>query len=200
MMNRRAAWLISLPLAVASWLGAHCFAYWLVSPGAAHQMGLHTESGHEYLGYIPALGLWALALILAGLVLCVGEALRGHRPAQPPLRLFALLPPVGFAVQEHLERFLGTGGIPHDLVTEPTFVVGLALQLPFALGALLVAYALHALGFGFGRTVAAVLALHRPRLYAASEHVRLAAQVRLVAASVLAPGHRPRAPPVAACP
>jgi hypothetical protein len=195
--GRRAAWLISLPLAVASWLGAHCFAYWLVSPGAEHSMGIHTDRGHAYLGYTPALVIWGLALVLAGLVLCVGEALRGRRPSQPPLRLFALLPPVGFAVQEHLERLLGTGGIPHDLVTEPTFLVGLALQLPFALAALLFAYALHTLCFEFGRAVARTLAFPRPACLAPPSLLRSPVPVTLIAPSVLALGHGPRAPPLA---
>jgi len=94
MRGRRAAWLISVPLAVGSWLGAH----WLVSPGEEQHMALHAEHGHGYLGYTPALVIWGFALVLAGLALCVGEGLRGSRPSKPPLRLFALLPPAGFAV------------------------------------------------------------------------------------------------------
>jgi hypothetical protein len=200
MRGRHPAWLISLPLAVASWLGAHCFAYWLVSPGAEHAMGIHTDRGHAYLGYTPAVVIWGFTLVVAGLVLCVGEGMRGRRPSRPPLRLFALLPPVGFAVQEHFERLLGTGGIPHDLITEPTFLVGLALQLPFALVALLVAYALRALCFEFGRAVARTLAFRRLVSLAAPSLVRLPAPAAPTASSVLALGHGPRAPPLAGCP
>jgi hypothetical protein len=194
-LKRGAAWLIWLPLAVASWLGAHCFAYWLVSPGAEQHMGLHAERGHAYLGYTPAILIWGLALALAGLVLCVGEGLRGRRPSRPPLRLFALLPPVGFAVQEHLERLVATGGIPHDLWTEPTFLVGLALQLPFALAALLVAYGLHSLGFGVGRTLSRALAVQRPVRCAPPSALSVPAPAALITTSVLAPGQGPRAPP-----
>lgn len=190
-------WLLSLPLVVASWLGAHCFAYWLVSPGWERHMGLHADHGHAYLGYTPALVIWGFALVLAGLVLCVGEGLRGRRPSQPPLRLFALLPPAGFAVQEHLERLVGTGGIPHDLVTEPTFLVGLALQLPFALVGLLVAYALCALGFTFGRAAARALALNGPISVTPPRVLGCRAAAALIPPSVLAPGHGPRAPPLA---
>jgi hypothetical protein len=197
MIGRRAAWLISLPLAVASWLGAHCFSYWLVPPGVEQHMGLHAERGHAYLGYTSAIVIWGLALLLAGLVLCVGEAVRGRRPSQPPLRLFALLPPAGFAVQEHLERLVGTGGIPHDLVTEPTFLVGLALQLPFALAALLLAYALQALGLGLGRAAARTLDFRRPVRIAPTLLLRLPRPATLTYPSVLEPGHGPRAPPAA---
>jgi hypothetical protein len=199
-MRHRAAWLIPLPLAVSSWLGAHCMAYWLVCPaGGHHHMGLHAESGHAYLGYTPAIVIWALALVVAGLLLCVGEGLRGRRPSRPPTRLFVILPPVGFVLQEHLERLIGTGGIPHDLMLEPTFAVGLMLQLPFALAALLVAHALHALGFGLGRVLAHRLALRRSVHAVGPALVRLPAPATLVAASVLALGHGPRAPPLAGC-
>jgi hypothetical protein len=199
MSSRGAAWLISLPLAVASWLGAHCFAYWLVSPGAEQHMGLHAERGHAYFGYAPAIVVWALALVLAGFVLWVGEGLRGRRPSAPPLRLFALLPPVGFAVQEHLERLIGTGGIPADLALEPTFVVGLALQLPFAIVALLLAHALHAIGFGLGRVLAREVVLREPIPCAPRALLRLPASATLVALPVLTPGRGPRAPPLAGC-
>jgi hypothetical protein len=195
MTGRRAVWLLSLPLVVASWLGAHCLAYLLVSPGAEHEMGLHSEHGHAYLGYTPAIAIWGFALVLAGLVLCVGEGLRGRRPSQPPLRLFALLPPVGFAVQEHLERLVGTGAVPHDLVTEPTFLVGLALQLPFALVGLLVAYALCALGFSFGRAAARALAPNGPISVTPPRVLGCRAAAALIPPSVLATGHGPRAPP-----
>jgi hypothetical protein len=199
MSTRGAAWLISLPLAVASWLGAHCFSYWLVAPGAEQHMGLHAERGHAYLGYAPAIAVWALALVLAGLLLWVGEGLRGRRPSPPPLRLFALLPPIGFAAQEHLERLIGTGGVPHDLVLEPTFLVGLALQLPFAIVALLLAHAFHALGFGLGRVLARELVLSEPIRCALRALLRLPAPATLVALPVLAPGRGPRAPPLAGC-
>jgi hypothetical protein len=192
-----AAWLLSLPLAVASWLGAHCLAYWLVSPGVEHEMGLHSEHGHAYLGYTPAIAVWGFALLLAGLILCVGAGMREARAPRPPLGLFALLPPVGFAVQEHLERLVGTGGIPHDLVTEPTFLVGLALQLPFALVGLLLAYALRALGLGFGRTAARALAVHGPVSVTPPRLLGCRASAALIPAFVLTPGHGPRAPPEA---
>jgi hypothetical protein len=195
MTAHRAAWLIPVPLGVASWLGAHCLAYWLVSPAPHGHMGLHAESGHAYLGYTPALAVWLLALLVAGLLLCVGDGLRGHRPSAPPLRLFVALPPVAFALQEHLERLIGTGGIPPDLVLEPTFVVGLALQLPFALAALLLAHALNAIGFALGSLLARELTVRQVLAAAQPSLLRLPVPATLATPSVLAPGHGPRAPP-----
>jgi hypothetical protein len=195
MLTRRVAWVIAVPLAVGSWLGAHCLAYLLVSPGAEQHMGLHAEHGHAWLGYTPALLVWGLALIIAGLVLCVGEGLRGRSPSPPPVRLFALLPPAGFAVQEHLERLLSNGAVPYDLAAEPTFVVGLALQLPFAVAALLLTRALYTIGFGLGLALAGRLAVERPRLHGPSLPVSLPASPTPVSPSALALGHGQRAPP-----
>lgn len=196
MVSRRVTWVVSLPLAVASWLGAHCVAYWLVAPAAEHRMGLHAEHGHAYLGYGPAIGLLGIALVLAGVVLCVGQGMRGRRAPRPPTRLFALLPPVGFAVQEHLERLIASGQLPYDVVTEPTFLVGLSLQLPFALAALLLAAALHAFAFGIGSALAGGL-VFRWQVRCAPPLLRpLPAPAILAAPSPLALGHCQRAPPL----
>lgn len=199
-MRRITALLVAVPIAFASWLGAHCVAYWLVSPGAEHQTGMHAEHGHAWLGYTPALAVWGFTLVLAGLVLSVGLGLRGHRPARPPVRLFALLPPVGFVVQEHVERLIASGGIPHDLVTEPTFLVGFALQLPFAVAALLLTRALFALGFGLGHVVAAgAPAIARPLRHGPPGTPLWPHSATLAGPSVLALGHGQRAPPAPAC-
>ena len=195
MIRRMAVWVIALPLAAASWLSAHCLAYWLVSPGGGGHMGLHGEHGHAWLGYTPSLAIWGMALVVAGLVLCVGQGLRGRRPSSPPLRLFAVLPAAGFVVQEHLERLIGTGSIPADLVAEPTFLVGLALQLPFALAALLLTRALYAIAFRLGRTIACRFALGCPPRHGPPSLVRLPASVTVVRPPVLALGHGQRAPP-----
>jgi hypothetical protein len=199
MTRRTAAWVISLPLAVASWLGAHCLAYWLVSPGAEQHMGMHAEHGHAWLGYTPALAVWGLALVVAGLVLCVGEGVRGRRASRPPVRLFALLPPAGFVVQEHAERLIASGSIPHDLVVEPTFLLGLALQLPFALAALLLTRALYALGFGLGRVLTGEVILGQWLRLRPPTLLRRPVSVTLVGPSVLALGHGQRAPPATGC-
>jgi hypothetical protein len=198
-MKPRAAWFIPVPLAVASWMGAHCFAYWLVAPGGEEHMGMHAEGSHAYLGYTPALVLWGLALLAAGLVFSVGEGLRGRRPSPPPVRLFVLLPPIGFAVQEPLERLMGTGQVPVDIVLEPTFILGLGLQLPFAVVALLLAHALGAIGFGAGRALAHRGVIARRMVGVSARPVRPSADALAAPPSVLARAHGPRAPPAFAC-
>ena len=200
MTGRMAAGVLAIPLAIASWLGAHCLAYWLVSPGAEHRMGMHAEHGHAWLGYTPALAVWGLAVVVAGLVLCAGAGIRGHRPSPPPLRFFAILPSVGFVIQEHVERLIGSGSIPADLVLEPTFLLGLALQLPFALVALLLTRALYALSFGLGRAMAASTpAIGRPLRHGPPSAPLRPASATLVSPSVLALGHGQRAPPATSC-
>ena len=115
-------------------LAAHSLAYHLVS---------NPKERHGYLAFAP-LFLGALAAVAV-----VGAVRRGrtHSPA-----LFALLPPVAFVVQEHVERL-------QLVATEPAFLLGLALQLPFALAALVTARAF----LGLADLVAEALAA-RPRV------------------------------------
>jgi hypothetical protein len=132
MTGSRAAWLVSLPVALAGCLAAHIAAYALATPTvAAHQ-------SHGYLAELPLLGGGVLAVVLAA---ALWHALRGVPGARPSPWLFAILPPLAFALQEHVEQL----GHPALVVLEPTFLVGLALQLPFGLLAWLLARAiLHA--------------------------------------------------------
>ena len=64
------------------------------------------------------------------------------------------MPPLAFVVQEHLERFLYSGDVPWTTALEPSFLLGLALQLPFALAALLVAWLLDSVAHALGRALA----------------------------------------------
>lgn len=197
-MPRRLTWVIWVPLVVAPWLGAHCLAYVLVPPGgdAAHMQA----TGHAYLLYrAPILVACGTTLLLAGVILRVGEGLRAHSRAGPPLRLFLLLPPLGF-MQEHLEALIGSGAIQSDVALEPTFLAGLALQLPFALAALLLTRALYAVGYGLGRVLAGRLAIPRTVRSAPRLLVRMPASATPAVPSVLALGHGQRAPPAMACP
>ena len=81
---------------------------------------------HEYLAHVPQ-----IVVVLATIAL-VGLALQDRSLSRLSAWWVAPLPPLGFACQEHLERLVHTGDLPW-LFTSPTFLVGLALQVPIAL-------------------------------------------------------------------
>lgn len=134
----RLGWMLSVPLCIAGWLAAHALAYRVAEPDGEQHAALLERTGHGYLEQAPFL----LALCLTLLTIAVATtALSSGARARAPFG-HCLLPPVGFIVQEHMECLLVTGGIPVQTVLEPTFLVGLALQVPFAIVALLLARAL----------------------------------------------------------
>jgi hypothetical protein len=122
---RRAALLVlvALPAAGAGTLAAHFVAYGL--------LGAPSEGVHGYLAHVPqVLTILALPALLAAAV-----AGRSTSPRAWPFAAAALS---AFAVQEHLERLAHTGELPL-LLDRPVFWLGMALQVPFALAAWLVA-------------------------------------------------------------
>ena len=122
-MRRLLAWLLTLPLTAAGVLCAHALAY------AA--LGASGGGLHAYLAHAPQLGA---VLATVSLVALVHETRAGPAPAWP----FAAFALVAFAAQEHAERLVHTGELPW-LLPSPVFLAGLALQLPFALAAWLLA-------------------------------------------------------------
>jgi hypothetical protein len=199
-VRRAPAWLIPLPLIGASWLSAHCGAYLLFPPKKGEHDHLHAASEHASFGSTPVLLACGLALVAAGLCLCVRDGLHGRRPSGQPRLLFALLPAAGFAVQEHLERLIASGSVPVDLFAQPTFLVGIALQLPFAVAALLLARGLYALGYSLGRVLARGVGITRAARMAPCLLVRLPRAATIHVPSVLALGHGQRAPPLPVVP
>src|SRR3954453_5054984 len=154
-MRRRVAWGVALPLALAGTQAAHALAYVLVYPQASLRGAALAAAGHSYLTWLPAVlaGAGACALLsLGGAVVSAARGRTGHAaPAWGP----ALLAPTVFCLQETLELSLHTGTFGWRAVLAPTFLPGLALQLPFALAAYLVARALlrapRGLGLAFAR-------------------------------------------------
>ncbi len=168
-MTRRLLWPVVLLLAGAGVLVGHDLAYRLAGAGGG---GLH-----GYLAHAPQV-LVALSLP-AALVAVSGGRTRAPRPWA-----FALLGAGGFAAMEHLER-LGHGGVPW-LLTTPLFLLGLALQLPFALAA-----------WWLARTL---LALDTPRLRRPAPLPRFTVALSPVPSLALAAPQpstpHPRGPPV----
>ena len=134
--RRTAAWLVSVPLMVAGSQVAHVLAYAWVYPQAQVRLTALLASGHGYM--VGAGGYLALLLAILGAVelVAVGWVLAGsvRRSLQRPVPAwaFALLPILGFTLQEILERWLIAGSFPWWVVLAPTFQIGLLLQLPVA--------------------------------------------------------------------
>lgn len=117
MRRRLLAWILVTPVATAGVLVTHALAYRLT--------GTKPGPMHEYLAHVPQ-----VVFVLASLAL-VGLALQERSLSQFSSRWVAPLAPLGFVCQEHIERLVHTGQLPF-LLTSPTFLVGLALQLPVA--------------------------------------------------------------------
>ena len=188
-VRRRSAWLVSLPLVVLGSLLAHQLAYLVVA--GTHADALLAETGHGYLEQLPTGGVLALICLVLGLLLAGLDRARERAGRTIPAWLIALVPMIGFALQEHVERFAHSGSVPWSAALDATFMVGLALQLPFAALAFLIARALL-------RTVVAVVAalLERPRPTGICRTYDLfAVGLQLVPATGLARRLAPRGPP-----
>jgi hypothetical protein len=194
MARRRFALLLSLPLASIGWIAGHSLAYVLVAPHGAHREQLLSDTGHGYLGLAPLLVACAITVLIAGIVLAIGDGVRGRARAPVAVWPVALVPPLGFAVQEHLERVIELNALPPAVILEPTFVVGMALQLPLAAGALLLAHAVLACGHALGRRVAPGRA-PQPPVRRPLPLVLAHPQPELTRSPILADGHGQRAPP-----
>jgi len=132
-------WAVVLPLMLAGTEVAHALAYRIVYPIASVRWHVLATSGHGYMGYAPLVFGIASAVLLAGLASMVVDLVR-RRPSRPlPAWAFASLPIVGFTVQEFTERLLATNSLPWWMFEQPTFRVGVLLQLPFALAGYLIA-------------------------------------------------------------
>lgn len=117
MARRMLAWLLVTPLAGVGVLAAHAAAYAVTGVGLEEEHG-YLEHAPQVTGLLASLALVALAL--------------QERSLRPRSAWWvAPIAPLGFTCQEHLERLAHTGQLPF-LLTSPTFLVGLAFQLPVA--------------------------------------------------------------------
>jgi hypothetical protein len=193
--RRLTAWLLAFPLMVVGSQVAHVLAYRLVYPDAHVRVAQLLATGHGYMGtpaYVPLL----LGLVLAAELVWVGSALLSsvrrtlHRPVSP--WAFALLPMLGFTLQELLERWLAGSAFPWWMVLQPTFRVGLLLQVPFAL----LAYVVARVALRAARRAGIALRGAAPRLGHAGASVQWAVRERRTAlCAALAGGHSGRGPP-----
>ena len=162
-MRRSLAWLVAVPLMLVGSQAAHVLAFRLVYPDTGVRLRQLVETGHSYLDFLPfVLGLGASVTVLS-LLVSVFDGARGRSQRALPAWTFALLPLGGFTVQEHLERWLASGAMPWHEFAAPTFLPGLALQLPFGLAAYLAARFLLRVAERAGRALGASTPV-RPRL------------------------------------
>jgi hypothetical protein len=101
-----------------------------------------------------------------------------------------LLPPAAFFAQEFVERLVHTGHASWTIALQPAFLLGLALQLPFALAALLVAWMLDRAARAIGQALSAAPAPRFSLFVPAPVGVAAAPRV-----AGLARGYGERAPP-----
>ena len=187
----RVAWLLSLGLMAAGAVVAHLLAYRLVLPtgGGGHQAHAGHAAGTSHLELCLAV---CGSVALVGLAAAFVSAARRGREFRMPLWIFALVPPVGFVVQDQLSSVLQPGAFSQAGVLEPVFLVGLLLQLPFAFLAFVAARAL------VEATVALVETLRapwRPRIISLDSVFRTSPEPTRAFASILARGFGQRAPP-----
>jgi hypothetical protein len=191
--RRAAAWLLVIPLMVAGSQVAHWLAYRLVYPDAHVRLRVLGASGHGYLAYAPLVLGIGIALELVAFVSVARDVARGRsRRAVPPIA-FAVLPPLGFVLQEFSERWLAGAPFPWWMALQPTFRLGLLLQLPVAAAAYLAARMLLRLAEQVGTAL-------RGRAHAQPVSVAMPGWSRspasLVRGAVLAQGRSQRGPPV----
>lgn len=141
---QRVIWLICVPLTAVGGYATHVAAQMV--PVHAHNASHHSARYIE-LSHLPlcltvcaAVGLVALALMSAR-----GPAVRS------PLWLFALVPPVGFIAQEQAVSLFADGRPAVGL----SLLVGLSLQIPFALAAYVAARAVLGLAAAVVRSLRA---------------------------------------------
>ena len=185
-------WLLALPLMVGGSVAAHAAAYRLALPEAHDRARGLQLTGHSYLEHLPLL----LALVSAPALVALSVAVFSSTPGRArPIGAwpFALLPPLSFVLQEHLERFMHSGAFPWETGLERAFMLGLLLQVPFSVIAFVLMRALLAGAHALRRVV---LRRRPPRAHGRMHPPRFGRrQMFLPRIAALALGHAERGPP-----
>ena len=86
------------------------------------------------------------AILVAALVIALARRARGTTRRGAGACAFFLMPLIAYSSQELIERLLHAESFPFQAALEPRFLLGLALQLPFALAAFALGWLLLRLG------------------------------------------------------
>lgn len=170
---------------------AHALAYRVVFPEASLRGAVLAATGHAYVAWLPLVLALGGAVAIVGLVAAVADVVRGGTVRELGAGAFAALPPLAFALQELLELSLHTGHIAWHAFAAPTFLPGLALQLPFALLAFVVTRLLLRVAAKVGRLLTGVT---RPAATGGMQRIRNQIAAALQSDCTVA---APRAPPLA---
>lgn len=133
-LSGRARWsLLALPLLIAGSEAAQAVLDRFTSSSyQGAELLQHTRAGR----LTPELIAVGLVLLAAGFL---GYVVTDSRRRSVSAWTFAVLPPLLFLVQEHIEYWVGHGQLAGTVVAQPAFLYGLALQAPFAVAAYLIA-------------------------------------------------------------
>lgn len=196
-MRKCVVWLVAIPLMLTGAELAHFLAFRIAYPNALERSLALQQSGHGYFTWLPAVGGIALAVLLSAVFLHGTDARNARRRStgHTPFMRFAMLPPLAFALQEHLEALVHSGSIS-GVVIAPTFMIGLLLQLPVALLAYLAARLLLGAAERVGRAFSRRSPAYRSTALCESPSW-FALTIWPLRSAVLADGHAGRGPPVA---
>jgi len=204
MGRRGVAWLVSFACAALGGLLAHALTYRLIDADAGHAGPLHSGHHHHDAGAAATAAggsHWTICLAICGsigviaLLAAVLHRVATGSAARLPLWIFGLVPPVGFALQEHLEWLIGRGSVPYAAALGASLVVGILLQIPFALAAYVAARVLLALA---GAIVEGLRARPRVRLVPLPPALRWCRPPAGPRRPLLSLGYGQRGPPLVA--
>ena len=192
MRRRRLLVPFLLALSGLGWAAAHAVAHQTVMPDGAK---VRESVLHGYLGYLPTSFALCLALALA-LAAAAALGLRWRRASGRSLWMFGVVPVLGFAGHALTEP-LATGSatvassLSRTAMLAPVVLVGLLVQVPFALVAVALASGILRLAESVARMLAAPTAAagHREPERHEPAHATRAPAFRLDRA------HGQRAPP-----
>lgn len=182
-------------------VAAHAVGY-VVAPATAEGAdrgrelsGFHERASHGYAGHaVLWLGLIGAIAAVMGIRAFLARV-RGRDSRHMGAGCFFLLPPLAYSSQELIERLLHAESFPFHAVLEPSFLLGLALQFPFAAIAFLVGWAL----FQTGKRLIRFLERDSPRrLHGIAARTWAPASVTVPRVRALSRGHPLRGPPLLA--
>jgi len=156
------AWFLALPLVAVGAQLAHWLGYTAAAPDAAVRAELLTTTGHGYLAVLPVLVTVSTGLVFAVLLLVALDGFRGRSHPRVQRWPFAVVPFLGFIAQEMVERGAAGGGVSLATLVETPVLLGLLLQLPFALVAFAIAVVLTRVAGRLGNALAGGSIRRRP--------------------------------------